>query len=180
MDPDFFQTAIRTSPKQSLEPGMGSMNVPQEEAYQYEMARILRTWLPSPAVVILLSNFGERKGTEILIEIGPRKYLFELVASQPIPDLIEIFAYTFTSKSFRSSRLKWCFVSRAPVCTHIVDVHQHWIIHFTLKQEDDDYRYPFPDEALKVNVVHIWHDAPFCNKIVKTKEGKELVESHLS
>ncbi len=94
IDPLFMRNAIRSSFKRAPLPGFRSVKVPQEAVYQSELERILRTWLPADVKVIPQSNAGGRKRSDIiLVPDEEHKILLELVASQPIADIIDHFGY---------------------------------------------------------------------------------------
>jgi len=45
-----------------------------------------------------------------------------------------------------------------------------------MKEESDDFRYPFPDHAVGVNVMHVWHDFDFSKMRIKTTEFDETIQ----
>ncbi len=96
IDPLFMRNAIRSSFKRAVLPGFRRVKVPQEAVYQSELERILRSWLPADVKVIPQSNAGGRKRSDIiLVPDEEHKILLELVASQPIADIINHFGYEF-------------------------------------------------------------------------------------
>ncbi len=57
-----------------------------------------------------------------------------------------------------------------------LDIQEVWVVHFTLKKEGTDFRYPFPDLALGVNVLHVWHNFEFSEVIIKTAKMEETIQ----
>jgi len=73
-------------------PGLQDVPIPQEAVYQSELERILRSWLPLEVIVLPQSNAGGRKRCGVIvIPHEKHKILFELVATAPIPDIVEHF-----------------------------------------------------------------------------------------
>jgi len=156
---DLLRSAVRESFKISLLPGMTHLQVPQEAVYQSELERILRSWLPSSVPVIPQSNAGGRKRTDLIIAPSEKhRIVLELVASSPLESVTEHF-------------------QRAKEYGQQLNAKYVWVVHFTLKEEDTKFKYPYPESTTGVNVLHVWHNFEFTMVAITYSDGTGTIKN---
>eukprot|EP01128_Nolandella_sp_AFSM9_P007600 TRINITY_DN421_c0_g1_i1.p1 TRINITY_DN421_c0_g1~~TRINITY_DN421_c0_g1_i1.p1 ORF type:complete len:618 (+),score=126.91 TRINITY_DN421_c0_g1_i1:76-1929(+) len=138
-----LQSSVRESFKICQLAGLNGEYVPQEAVYQSEMERVLASWLPSSASVIPQYHTGGRSRCDLVLIPSPKhRLVLELVASSTIQDIEEHF----------SRALAYANVIGAPHC---------WVVHFTVKEESENFVYPYPSQDSGVQVMHIHHNLEF-------------------
>lgn len=117
--------------------------VPQEAVYQSELERIFRSWLPSSVPVVPQMNAGGRKRCDIVIVPDDRhRILLEIVASTPLSVIEEHFTYARSPLILLHTLI---YNSRAREYGQYLAINDLWMLHFTIKEEDDAFPYPYPD-----------------------------------
>lgn len=148
IDPMAIQRAFRASFKRSRIPGLKrDFPVPQESVYQQELFSILRQWFSDEVEIdtqVNLPSGDSNSRCDMIIEPSiVSRIVVELVANAPVSVIKEHY-------------------SRAIEYGKHLNATEVWVIHFTIKEEGEDFQYPWPEgEAL--NVIHIWHDSKFSN-----------------
>ncbi len=111
--------------------------VPQEAAYQAELERILRCWLPRDVSVITQHNVGGRKRCGIVIAPSrDRRIVIEIVVSETATVIEEHF-------------------SRAREYADYLNASECWVLHIST---DDTFKCPSPDPSLHVKLMDVYHD----------------------
>jgi hypothetical protein len=111
--------------------------VPQEAAYQAELERILRCWLPQGISVITQHNVGGRKRCDIVITPSrDERIVLELVVSESAKVIEEHFV-------------------RAREYADVLNAKECWVLHIST---DATFKCPSPDPALRVKVMNVYHD----------------------
>jgi hypothetical protein len=114
----------------------GNQKVPQEAAYQAELERILRNWLPSRVKISTQHNVGRRKRCDLVITLSDSRFVIEIVASDSVKAVKKHYIW-------------------AREYADILNAKECWVLHLTT---DPSFDYPFPDHSLDIKVLHVFHD----------------------
>jgi len=147
-------------------PGTIGLQVPQEAVYHTELYRILRAWLPDDVSISSEVNVKEsgRDRCDLGVQVTKTyKILLEIVANEPIEGV---------KKKFEQMK-KY---------VELVHPQEAWVIHFTIKQENDTFQYPWFEDSgsqIPIKVMHIWHSRMFDKvKICLREQVLELELKH--
>ncbi len=157
IEPSIIQAAFHRAYKKSRLPGMKRDSiVPQEAVYHAELFAILRDWLPSNVTLLTQVNLpllASNSRCNLFMEVSPSsRIVIGLVANAPISIIEEHYDHALEYGKH-------------------LDATEVWVLHFTLKEEGDDFHYPVPKDK-SLNVLHIWHKADFSsyNVVCMTRE----------
>ena len=128
----FVQSSVRSSFKMYQNEA-----VPQEAAYQAELERILRNWLPENVEIVSQHNVGGRRRCDIVvIPSQDDRIVVEIVVSETVNAIKEHFV-------------------RAREYADILDSKECWVLHITT---DSLFNCPAPHPSLDVSVLNVYHD----------------------
>jgi len=173
---NILKRAPRVAFKECRVPGhFNRKPVPQEDVYHTELFATLRGWLATEMIqVISHPNSGttpiegattaEKKSeaakrTDLILDLGQTQILIELVASETTAKVEEHF-------------------QRAALDAKALGAQEAWVIHFTVIEESEGYKYPIVDPTKQVHVLHVWHDINFSHAklVYESREGNCDVE----
>jgi len=133
-------------------------SVPQEDVYHTELFATIRGWLGTRSVTVISHpNSGVKlpesatpaekksqssKKTDIIMNLGQTQILLELVASETNIKVEEHF-------------------QRAALDAKALGAKEAWVIHFTVVEESEEYKYTIVDPTKQVHVLHVWHNIDF-------------------
>lgn len=162
INPAVIQSAYRISCKKSRMPGSRDQLVPQEAVYHTEMYSVLRSWLPNDVVISTQVNVANTGGQrcDMAVDVSPNyKILLEFVANEPIKSIQE-------------------HIERARIYATLLNAQEVWVIHFTVKEQSEEFKYPWLSSAsptdIPINIMHVWHSYPFDQVKIYLSEDKVI------
>jgi len=155
-DVPFVQSSVRQCYKISQVSGLRDVEVPKEEVYQAELQRLLSMWLHGVSVIPQHNMGGNSRCDLVISPLPSHRIVVELVATVPINGVVDHF----------SQVRDYC---------NILQAQYAWVFHFTMKAEDENFKYPYPDPLSGVQVLHIYHNYDFDNVRVQYMNSEKKI-----
>jgi hypothetical protein len=131
-----FDSSFVADSKRSSSKIIGNETIPQEAAYQAELERILRCWLPNSVKVITQHNFAGRKICSIVIlPSRDERIVLEIVVSETA----NIEEHFFRAREY----------------ANILHAKECWALYITT---DSEIKCPTPDDSLDIKVLNVYHN----------------------